>query len=172
MLSPNQLSSWSHRVLDVRERDEFASARLAGPCECVPLATLASAASGWDRDRPLLLVCKSGMRARKAAEQLESLGFRQVHVLEGGLDACRKAGVPLAGGGPIPIVRQVMITAGLLLLAGLGLALLHPTFLAIDVVIAAGLTFSGITGVCPMARLLERMPWNRALSSSGGSCSC
>ena len=33
-----------------------------------------------------------------------------------------------------------------------------------------GLTFAGITGICPMARLLEKMPWNAPQRCSGRTC--
>jgi hypothetical protein len=63
-----------------------------------------------------------------------------------------------------------MIVAGVLLLAGLGLSLVHPAFLLLDCMVATGLTFAGITGICPMARLLEKMPWNAFPCCSGKGC--
>jgi len=37
----------------------------------------------------------------------------------------------------------------------------NPYFYALSGFIGAGLVFAGISGVCPMVRLLQRMPWNR-----------
>jgi rhodanese-related sulfurtransferase len=170
-LKPRQISEWSGRIIDVREPDEFAGQRLP-KAECVPLGRLVASVSGWDRSAPLLVICKSGMRARQAAGQLESAGFTGVSMVEGGLDACKRDGVELiVDRKRIPLYRQVMIAAGLLLLTGLGLSSLHPAFLLVDWLVAAGLTFAGISGICPMARLLEKMPWNAAPCCRGDTCS-
>ena len=170
-LKPKQVSEWTGRIIDVRNPDEFAGERLPR-AECVPLGTLADSASRWDRAEPLLVICKSGVRARQAVGQLEAAGFTSVCAVEGGLDACKREGVNvIVDRKRIPLYRQVMIVAGLLLLAGLGLSFVHPAFLLIDVFVAAGLTFAGFSGFCPMARLLEKMPWNSVSCHTGASCS-
>jgi rhodanese-related sulfurtransferase len=169
-LKPRQISTWTGRIIDVRNPDEFAAERLP-KAECVPLGGLAAAVSGWDRKQPLLLMCKSGMRSKQAVQQLESAGFTGISMLEGGIDACKRDGVEVVVDRKrIPLYRQVMIGAGLLLLIGLGLSFVHPAFVLIDWFVAAGLTFAGITGYCPMAKVLEKMPWNAAPCCAGGSC--
>ena len=58
--------------------------------------------------------------------------------------------------------RQVRLIAGLLVLIGTALALgvnRHWVYLAGFV--GLGLTFAGLSDICPMAVLLCRMPWNR-----------
>jgi rhodanese-related sulfurtransferase len=135
------------------------------------LDRLLASAGGWDRSQPMLVMCKSGMRSKQAMHQLESAGFTGLTMLEGGLDACKREGVAvIVDRKRIPLYRQVMIVAGVLLLAGLGLSLIHPAFLALDCLVATGLTFAGITGICPMARLLEKMPWNALPCCSGKTC--
>jgi rhodanese-related sulfurtransferase len=63
---------------------------------------------------------------------------------------------------PMPIMRQVQITAGSLVLAGAALgALIDPRFHALSAFVGAGLVSAGIMGLCPMANLLALMPWNR-----------
>jgi hypothetical protein len=63
---------------------------------------------------------------------------------------------------PLEIMRQVQITAGLLVLTGVALgAIVSPTFYALAGLIGGGLTFSGVTGSCAMASILRRLPWNR-----------
>jgi hypothetical protein len=58
--------------------------------------------------------------------------------------------------------RQVMIAAGLLVLAATLLSLfVAPAWIALSIFVGAGLTFAGVTGFCGMARLLALMPWNR-----------
>lgn len=169
-LKPKQVGEWSGRIVDVRNPDEFAGERLA-KAECVPLSFLMASASKWDRNESLLVMCKSGMRSQQAVQQLEAAGFARVAMLDGGLDACKREGVEvIVDRKRIPLYRQVMIVAGVILLAGLGLSLVHPAFLLLDVMVAAGLTFAGITGICPMARLLEKMPWNALPCCSGKGC--
>ncbi len=59
-------------------------------------------------------------------------------------------------------MRQVQITAGLLILTGIVLGwAVNPIFYALSAFVGAGLTFAGATGWCGMAMLLKTMPWNR-----------
>jgi rhodanese-related sulfurtransferase len=63
---------------------------------------------------------------------------------------------------PLPIMRQVQIAAGLLVLLGIALAVLvSPWFMALPAFVGAGLVLAGLTGFCGMANLLRHMPWNR-----------
>jgi hypothetical protein len=56
-----------------------------------------------------------------------------------------------------------MIAAGLMQLAFTALAAtVSPWFLAGTGFVGLGLTMAGITGFCPMASILGKMPWNRA----------
>jgi rhodanese-related sulfurtransferase len=83
------------RVIDVRERDELvADGRIDGS-EWIPLGALETAAADWDRDAPVVLVCRSGRRSGHAAAQLESLGFRRVASLTGGMVRWVERGHPL-----------------------------------------------------------------------------
>jgi rhodanese-related sulfurtransferase len=165
-LPPNDVLSWRGRKVDVREPDEFARERLPG-FECVPLGQLAARAREWDRTASVLVICKSGMRASQGATQLETLGFEQVAMIGGGLQACRSAGVPvIAGNAPLPIIRQVLITASLFLLTSLVLALFQPALIGLAWFVAIMLGVAGLTGWCPVALILARMPWNR----TGATC--
>ena len=88
----------------------------------------------------------------------------ETYVLEGGIEAWKKAGLPTAvdRSQPIEINRQVQIAAGSLVLAGVVLgALVSPGFYLLSGFVGAGLTFAGISGFCGMARLFALMPWNR-----------
>ena len=85
-------------------------------------------------------------------------------ILDGGIEAWKKAGLPVAQDGkqPIEIMRQVQIAAGGLALLGALLGLtVSPMFYALSGAVGAGLMFSGMTGSCAMARILKIMPWNR-----------
>ncbi|MFM7777947.1 MAG: DUF2892 domain-containing protein, partial [Alphaproteobacteria bacterium] len=88
----------------------------------------------------------------------------RVLLVEGGIGALSAAGVKIAEDkrAPMPIMRQVQITAGSLVLVGAALgALIDLRFHALSAFVGAGLVFAGIMGLCPMANLLALMPWNR-----------
>jgi rhodanese-related sulfurtransferase len=88
----------------------------------------------------------------------------QAYILEGGLEAWKKAGHPvtLDRSQPIDIMRQVQIGAGSLVLLGVVLgASVAPAFYALSGFVGAGLLFAGVSGFCGMARLLSVMPLNR-----------
>jgi len=50
------------------------------------------------RDLPIALVCRTGMTAGGAAKRLVKAGFRNVHILEGGIAAWQQADLPLESG--------------------------------------------------------------------------
>ena len=87
----------SARIIDVREPDEFTGdlGHIPG-AELVPLATIGQAAASWDRDKPMILVCRSGGRSGRAASALVAAGFRRVMNLTGGMLAYTAAGLPVA----------------------------------------------------------------------------
>ena len=84
------------RLLDVREPDEFRGelGHIPG-AELVPLATVSAAAAAWDREKPLIVICRSGGRSSRAAQALAAAGFRHVMNLSGGMLAYNAAGLPV-----------------------------------------------------------------------------
>lgn len=92
-------------VVDVREPDEFHGelGHLPG-AELLPLGTLRSAGPSLDRERPLIVVCRSGGRSAKAAMELARLGFTRVASLRDGLLAWRAHGLPLEYGSSLSSV--------------------------------------------------------------------
>jgi rhodanese-related sulfurtransferase len=103
------------------------------------------------------------MRTAGACERFAARVEGEAYVLDGGLDAWSRAGLPVAENrkAPLEIIRQVQIAAGLLILAGVGLGfLVAPGWFGLAAFVGAGLTFAGLTGTCAMARLLMLAPWN------------
>jgi rhodanese-related sulfurtransferase len=150
-------------LIDIRGRDEHLRERIADAVHC-PLEALdeTELAGG-----ALVFHCRSGNRTAIHADRLRAKGGRRdLYMLAGGIEAWRDAGLPtiVDTRHPIELGRQVQIGAGLLALAGslLGLAV-SPWFLAVPILVGAGLTMAGLTGFCGLARLLLRAPWNRAL---------
>lgn len=155
-------------MIDVREYPEFASGHIAGSL-LVPLAALAGKSAGWDRSKPLALVCKSGRRSELARQQLASSGFASLTVLEGGIDAWRAAGRPLSriGGAPWSMERQVRATAGSLVLICMALGRFVTPWLFLGAaLVGAGLLFAGVSDTCMMGSLLSKLPWNQACAST------
>lgn len=150
-------------IVDVREMDEYVRRHIPG--------ALSQPLSGWeaahltiDPQHDVIFTCRTGMRTAGASDRLAARIAGPAFVLEGGVDAWEKAGLPLAvdAKAPLEIMRQVQITAGLLGLAGvvLGFAV-APGWFGLSAFVGAGLTFAGVTGFCGMARLLMLAPWNR-----------
>ena len=114
---------------------------------------------------PLVLVCQSGNRSAKALALLQQLGRQHpLTDLQGGVPAWQQAGFPVRKlkGAPLPLMRQVQIAAGSLVLLGVILSqTVAPGWIWLSGFVGAGLTFAGISGFCGMARLLAVMPWNR-----------
>ena len=153
-------------LIDIREPDEHLRERIAA-AQSLPLSRLADADLTAHRGKVVLFHCRSGARTLGNASRLaaKSAGICEAYLLEGGLDAWRKAGLPVATERhrPIELQRQVQIAAGSLALFGTLLGLfLSSWFFAVPLLIGAGLAVAGLTGFCGMARLLVHMPWNRA----------
>ena len=151
-------------LVDIRDADEHARERIPG-ARCIPLAQLAASPRLGEAGGVVLFHCRSGMRTSANAAALEAAaGGSTAYLVEGGIDAWKQAGLPVAcdARAPLELMRQVQIAAGTLVLIGVGLGLLvHPGFFALAAFVGAGLTFAGATGFCGMARLLAHMPWNR-----------
>lgn len=72
-------------VVDVRTDREWAAGHLRA-ARHLPLSTLGQSlpASGLDRDKPVLLHCKTGGRATRASRQFADAGFTDIRVLKPG----------------------------------------------------------------------------------------
>ncbi|MBL8832399.1 MAG: rhodanese-like domain-containing protein [Rhodospirillales bacterium] len=160
------LKSWIDRgecmLVDVREPGEHAREHIPG-ARLVPLDRLDPAALGPDSARRIVLHCASGARSMRGVRKLSEAGIDVAH-LPGGIEDWKRAGFPVVENrkAPIPIMRQVQIVAGSLVLAGATLGtFVHPGFYALSGFVGAGLVFAGATGFCGMAALLGRLPYNR-----------
>lgn len=76
------------RLIDVREEDEWAIARIAG-AELLPLSQWPGIAEEklTEKSQPLLIQCHHGGRSARAAAWLIQQGFTNVTNLAGGIDA-------------------------------------------------------------------------------------
>jgi rhodanese-related sulfurtransferase len=157
-------------LIDIREADEHARQKIPG-ARHMPLSKLDEADLAWHQGKPVIFHCKSGIRTQTNALRLAAKlgGTCDAFIVEGGLDAWRKAGLPVVSDRhqPLELQRQVQIGAGSLALLGTLLGLyVSPWFFAVPAFVGAGLITAGLTGFCSMARILMRAPWNRAVYSS------
>ena len=70
-------------AVDVREADERQAGHMGGSV-WIPLAELGARAAELPRDRPLVIVCRSGSRSEYAADALVAAGY-DARNLAGGL---------------------------------------------------------------------------------------
>ena len=163
-LSPSEaraLVAAGAQLVDIRGPSEHARERIAGAVN-LPLEQIENLRCDG---RPVVFHCRSGMRTAASAAQLaKAAKVGPAYVLDGGIEAWRKAGLETLAdrSQPIEIMRQVQIAAGSLVLIGVLLGLLlGPGFFGLAAFVGAGLVLAGATGWCGMATLLLRMPWNR-----------
>jgi len=168
-LSPNIVSEKLAKeresvcFVDVRSEDEFKSGHVPG-ATCVPLDRIEGGTAELPKDKLVILSCQSGKRSARAHAILSAKGYNNLVEMEGGFSAWAASGMPVnRTRRAIPVIRQVMLTAGLLVFVGSFLGLMvNPALLSIPLFMGAGLTFAGATGWCGLAFVLERMPWNRS----------
>jgi rhodanese-related sulfurtransferase len=83
-------------VLDVRTPEEFSAGRLAGAVDLdFYAAAFADDLAALDREAPYLLYCQTDNRSGQVREMMRSLGFREVHEIDGGIVAWAEAGLPI-----------------------------------------------------------------------------
>jgi len=177
-------------ILDVRTGMEHAEKRLTFGHAHMPLDELKPAdfmmRHGLDKDSGVYILCRSGKRAAQAAEKFVAEGYRNIHVIEGGIIACEECGqkveghavnmnaAPAQAKGPISLERQVRIAAGAIAATGALLGLvINPLFSIIPLFVGCGLIFAGVTDRCGMALVLTKAPWNKmSCNATGATPSC
>lgn len=150
-------------LIDIREADEYAREHIPGAQH----AALSGLKTVECCDAPAVIFhCRSGARTNAACDRLAAAVSTKVYILEGGLDAWKRAGLPVRQetNQPLELQRQVQIAAGGLVLIGVVLGVLvDPAFYGIPAFVGAGLVSAGVSGFCGIARLLRVMPWNRSM---------
>lgn len=168
LMDPATLEEWLSRsedcrLIDVRTSEEFESVSIPGSHN-VPLDALVGRAEDLQRDLdvPVVLVCRSGNRARQASQTLSGAGMSQLHVLDGGILAWDDGQRAVQRGRTRwDMDRQVRLVAGTLVLTGIIGSVVVPKMRFLSGAIGAGLTFSALSNTCGMARVLSRLPYNR-----------
>lgn len=86
-------------VVDVCSPEEYAAGHIKDS-KNLPLGDLEAKLAGAvkNKDLPLILVCASGMRSRRAVAIAKKLGYDKAQSLAGGMGAWRTASMPVVKG--------------------------------------------------------------------------
>lgn len=90
-------TSPAKQVLDVRTPEEFAGGHIAGAISAdISSEAFQQTAEALDKNKAIYVYCLSGGRSSQAAQQLVSMGFKEVYNLGGGILAWNAASLPLS----------------------------------------------------------------------------
>ena len=89
-----QMRNTPHTLVDVREAAEWKKGH-AAPAIHIPLGQINQNMDTISRDKPVVLICASGMRSGSAATALAKAGFKEVFNFAGGTGAWSSAGLPM-----------------------------------------------------------------------------
>jgi rhodanese-related sulfurtransferase len=84
-------------MLDVREPSEWNELHMPGAM-LIPLGQLASRLSEVPKDKPVVVVCRSGNRSQEGRNILAANGFSSVTSMAGGMREWQSAGLPTVTG--------------------------------------------------------------------------
>ena len=84
-------------MLDVREPSEWNEMHMPG-ATLIPLGQLASRLNEEPKDKPVVVVCRSGNRSAQGRDILSANGFSSVTSMTGGMKAWQSAGLPTVTG--------------------------------------------------------------------------
>src|ERR1700761_535416 len=71
------------QLIDVREDFEYETSNIGGVL--IPLGGIVIESDKISRDKPVVIMCRSGKRSAAAIMQLEQLGFTNLSNLQGGI---------------------------------------------------------------------------------------
>ena len=157
----NQNTSNNFIVLDVRTSAEHDSKRIQGVYN-LPLDELEEHLEMLKKYDKVYLHCQSGNRSGKGYQKLLELGLTNVVNVTGGISEWEQNSFGVKTNNKMPIIQQVMITAGSLVLFGSIFGFISPIFSLISIFVGGGLVYAGVSGNCLMAKILAKMPWNQA----------
>jgi rhodanese-related sulfurtransferase len=91
------INSEDAAVVDVRTDAEFRNGHIINAIN-VPEKQLDTHADKLEklRERPVVMVCRTGQAAARVSAQLRKKGFQNLHILDGGLMGWQSANLPLA----------------------------------------------------------------------------
>lgn len=153
-------------MIDVREPDEYLREHVEWAIN-IPMSTIEY---GWTEkfktfaDHQIIILCESGNRAEMCRQIIKHNCECDVRVFEWGLVNWREQWKKTFwnSNGPIPMMRQVQIAAGsMVVIFTLLTFFVSPYFLLWTLFVWSGLTFAGISGTCLLAKIIGLLPYNK-----------
>lgn len=84
------------QLVDVRTPEEYADGHLKGSVNInINSADFEQQISKLNKEVPVFVYCRSGARSARAAGKMESMGFKKVYNMDGGITAWGSAGMPV-----------------------------------------------------------------------------
>ena len=168
-VTPRDLFQWLKKgeavVVDVREEIEYQQHHIKEATN-LPLSQVCLDHQHMPdhKGKHLVFQCKSGRRSQMACEKISIEGEElTVWNLEGGVDRWMRENLRVETGEKkrMPLERQVLLSAGLIVLTGVVLGFtVSPKWFFLSGFAGIGMIFAGLTGWCGLALLLAKMPWN------------
>lgn len=92
-ITPEELKSWEsdnkgYELVDVREEWEHKNYNIGG--RNIPMGELMAQKSTLSKDKPVIIYCEKGIRSVIAIQRLESMGFKNLVNLTGGMTSWRQ----------------------------------------------------------------------------------
>ncbi|ASN39329.1 rhodanese-like domain-containing protein [Paeniglutamicibacter terrestris] len=81
------------QILDVREDFEITEGMIPGAIH-IPMGELGARLEELDRNRPVIVICRSGNRSARVADALTGAGYT-ADTMGGGMIAWQRAGLPV-----------------------------------------------------------------------------
>lgn len=83
-------------ILDVRTLKEVSGGKIPGSINIDYYSSDFKAKLGeLDKEKPIMVYCKSGVRSGRTVKVLRELGFIEIYNLSGGITAWQKKGLPV-----------------------------------------------------------------------------
>ncbi len=152
-------------IIDVREPSEFRAEHIEQATNH-PLSSFSPKVlnSYETKGKKVIIQCLKGGRAKSACQLLENIDTDfELLLLEGGINGWKEAKLPtVKSSSMLPLDQQVQLTIGILIILSCILGFtVDSNFFYLTGLIGIGLSFAGLTGICAMARVLAKAPWNR-----------
>lgn len=151
-------------ICDIREADEYNREHIVG-AKNFPLSNLqVNKLDDIAKSKKLILHCQSGNRTKMNEKVFKNINCDEVMILCDGINAWKKQGCAIAKNNkaPLPLMRQVQIIAGCLILFGIILSYtVSKDFILLSGFVGLGLLVAGVTGFCGMANILMLLPYNK-----------
>ncbi|MBX9806080.1 MAG: rhodanese-like domain-containing protein [Alphaproteobacteria bacterium] len=161
-------------LVDVRTQDEFDEGHiqnaLSFPIEFFFAKDVIQKINTTYPESPTIYVISgSGSKANEATLLLAAENYEYIMLVEGGMQAWEKIGLPvrrprskLIAGQHLEITQQILIAiGGTVTVATLLGTLVNSAFLAITLLAGMGIAYEGIFGTDYLRQFLARMSWNR-----------